>query len=73
MQQWRNAIASHIQKCSTWQQLQQLWNLILHDHTKHNSQYDDSVLPFLEKIWTKSQEAIPKKSQGLEESAILLP
>jgi predicted peptidase len=52
MEQWKNAIACHIQKCSTCQQLEQLWNAILHDHTKHNPQYDNSVFPFLEKLWT---------------------
>jgi predicted peptidase len=50
MEQWKNAIACQIQKCSTWQQLEHLWNAILHDHTKHNSQYDNSVFAFLEKI-----------------------
>ena len=52
MEQWKNAIACQIQKCSTWQQLEHLWNAILHDHTKHNSQYDNCVFPFLQKIWT---------------------
>ncbi len=53
MEQWKNAVACQLQKCSTQQQLQHLWNAIEHDHTKHNSQYADSVLPFLKKIWTK--------------------
>ncbi len=52
MEQWKNAIACQIQKCSTWQQLEHLWNAIVHDHTKHNCQYDNSVFPFVEKIWT---------------------
>ena len=52
MEQWKNAIACQSQKCSTWQHLEHLWNAILHDHTKHNSQYDNSVFPFLEKLWT---------------------
>jgi len=52
MEQWKNAIACQIQKCSTWQQLEHLWNAILHDHTKHNPQYDNYVFPFLEKLWT---------------------
>ncbi len=58
IEQWKNAVACQLQKCSTSQQLQQLWNAILHDHTKHNSQYDDCVLPFLEKIWAKCRDAI---------------
>jgi len=53
MEQWKNAIACQLQKCSTQQQLQYLWNAIERDRTKHNSQYADSVLPFLKKIWAK--------------------
>jgi hypothetical protein len=53
MEQWKNAIACQLQKCSTQQQLQHLWNAIERDRTKHNSQYADSVLPFLKKIWAK--------------------
>jgi hypothetical protein len=60
IQQWKNAIACQLQKCSTQQQLKHLWNAIEHDHTKHNSQYADSVLPFLKKIWEKCQEMTPK-------------
>ena len=59
MEQWKNAIACQLQKCSTQQQLQHLWNAIERDseallrsadRTKHNSQYADSVLPFLKNI-----------------------
>lgn len=57
MEQWKNAIACQLQKCSTHQQLQQLWNVIEFDNTKHKKQYADAVLPFLKKIWAKSQEA----------------
>lgn len=53
MEQWKNAIACQLQKCSTQQQLQHLWNAIERDRTKHNSQYADSVLPFLKNIWAK--------------------
>jgi len=53
MEQWKNAIACQLQKCSTRQQLQHLWNAIERDRTKHNSQYVNSVLPFLKKIWEK--------------------
>ena len=52
MEQWKNAVACQIQKCSTWQHLEHLWNAIVHDHIKHNCQYDNSVFPFVEKIWT---------------------
>ncbi|HAJ62244.1 MAG TPA: hypothetical protein DCP31_25885 [Cyanobacteria bacterium UBA8543] len=53
MEQWKNAIACQLQKCSTKQQLQHLWNGIERDHKKHNQQYTNSVLPFLKKIWAK--------------------
>lgn len=73
IEQWKNAVACQLQKCSTSQQLQQLWNAILHDHTKHNSQYDDCVLPFLEKIWEKCHSVIPRELQGFEKSDIGCP
>jgi len=47
------AIACQLQKCSTKHQLKHLWNAIERDHTKHNSQYADSVVPFLKNIWEK--------------------
>jgi hypothetical protein len=64
LEQWKNAIAYQLQKCTTWEQLEHLWNAITFDHTKHNKQHDASVLPFLEKIWLKCQEAIPKDIEG---------
>jgi hypothetical protein len=63
MEQWKNAVACQLQKCSTKQQLQHLCNAIEYDHTKHNQQYSDSVLPFLKKIWAKCQETISKLSE----------
>lgn len=50
LEQWKNAVACQLQKCSTTEQLQQLWNAIIFDHTKHKNQYPVSVLPFLENI-----------------------
>ncbi len=70
LEQWKNAVACQLQKCSTWEPLEHLWNAIKFDQTKHNNQYAASVFPFLEKIWLKCQEAIPKVSQNLEENAI---
>ncbi len=55
MEQWKNAIACQLQKCTTIEQLEHLWNAITVDHTKHHKQYDNCVLPFLEKIWDKCQ------------------
>lgn len=53
MEQWKNAIACQLQKCSTKQQLQHLWNAIENDYTKHNKQYANSVVIFLKTIWAK--------------------
>jgi hypothetical protein len=63
LEQWKNAIACQLQKCTTREQLEHLWNAITFDHTQHNKQYVASVLPFLEKICLKCEEAIPKGSQ----------
>ena len=64
IEQWKNAVACQVQKCLTQEQLQHLWNAITFDHTKHQQQYADSVLPFMKKILAKCQEAISKKSQN---------
>ena len=64
IEQWKNAVACQVQKCLTQEQLQHLWNAITFDHTKHQQQYADSVLPFLKKILAKCQEAISQKSQN---------
>ena len=60
LEHWKNAVACQLQKCSTREQLQQLWNAITFDHTQHKNQYLVSVLPFLENIWLKCLEAIPE-------------
>jgi hypothetical protein len=53
LQQWRNAVACQMQKCSTWQELRSLWLAIEFDYRKHKEQYDDKHYPFLSQIWTK--------------------
>ncbi|NET08007.1 MAG: hypothetical protein F6K16_25530 [Symploca sp. SIO2B6] len=53
LQQWLNATACQIQKCSTWQQLRQLWFAIEADYKKHEKQYQEHSYQFLSKIWTK--------------------
>ncbi|NER28437.1 MAG: hypothetical protein F6J89_12580 [Symploca sp. SIO1C4] len=50
LQQWQNAVACQLQKCSTWQEIKHLWSAIQNDYKKHEKQYNDSVLPFLEGI-----------------------
>ncbi len=66
IEQWKNAIACQLQKCTTIEQLEHLWNAITFDHAKHNKQYADSILPFLEKIWLKCQAAMPKELRSYE-------
>jgi len=63
MEQWKNAVAYQLQQCTTQEQLQHLWNAIEHDRIKHKTQYANSVLPFLNKIWAKCQETCPKVSE----------
>ncbi|NEO33747.1 MAG: hypothetical protein F6K36_25665 [Symploca sp. SIO3C6] len=53
LQQWFNATACQIQKCTTWQQLRQLWLAIEADYKKYNKQYQEQSYEFLSKIWTK--------------------
>jgi hypothetical protein len=62
IEQWKNALACQLQKCSTCYELQHLWNAITFDHTKYTKQYADSALSFLNKIFKKFQETIPKES-----------
>lgn len=56
--QWQNAVACQLQKCSTSQQLQQLWSKIKLDFKEHKKQYDDVVISFLETVKTKFQKNI---------------
>lgn len=53
LQQWQNAVACQIQKCSTWQQLRQLWLAIDDDYKRHKKQYNGEHYPSLCKIWSK--------------------
>ncbi|NEO33783.1 MAG: hypothetical protein F6K36_25850 [Symploca sp. SIO3C6] len=53
LQQWLNATACQIQKCTTWQQLRQLWLAIEADYKKHEKQYQEHSYQFLSNIWTK--------------------
>lgn len=53
LRQWLNAVAYHIQNCSTCQQLHFLWLAIEEDCQKHKKQYHEEYCPFLCQIWTK--------------------
>ncbi len=64
MEQWKNAIACQLQKCTTIEQLEHLWNAITVDHTNYHKQYNNCVLPFLEKIWAKCKETITDSLQA---------
>jgi hypothetical protein len=63
IEQWKNAVACQLQKYLTQEQLQKVWNAVEFDHTQHQQQYADSILPFLKKIRAKCQESISTKSQ----------
>jgi hypothetical protein len=58
MEQWKNAVACQIQQCITWQQLEHLWNAIIHDQIKHKLQYEHTVLAFIRKIWNRQVQAV---------------
>ena len=66
LRQWRNAAASHIQNCSTCQQLRQLWVAIEEDYQQHSKQYDDEHYPFLCKIWTKCWDTLWHEQEFLD-------
>ncbi|NER29728.1 MAG: hypothetical protein F6J89_19450 [Symploca sp. SIO1C4] len=53
LQKWQNAIACQIQKCSTWQQLRQLWLEMEIDKKRHKKQYSDEPYSFLCQFWEK--------------------
>lgn len=53
LQQWRNAAACQMQKCSTWQELQSLWLAIEFDFKRHKEQYNDEHYPFLSQMCVK--------------------
>ncbi len=55
LQQWRNAAASQIQNCLTFQEMHLLWTAIENDYLKYNQQYDEKYQLFLSKIWEKLQ------------------
>ncbi|NEO99621.1 MAG: hypothetical protein F6K58_13265 [Symploca sp. SIO2E9] len=50
LEQWKNAVACQIQKCSTVPQLQKLWREILLDYRKYKKQYEKGSRLFFRKI-----------------------
>lgn len=59
LQEWQNAVACQIQKCSNKEQLESLWPMIEKDEKKHKTQYKESVVPCLLKIWRKCWVKFP--------------
>lgn len=58
VEKWRNAVACQIQKCGTFDELQQLANAIRRDWKKYKKQYEDVVLRFIERIWDQRKKVI---------------
>ncbi|NEO98922.1 MAG: hypothetical protein F6K58_09645 [Symploca sp. SIO2E9] len=50
LEQWKNAVACQIQKCSTLPQLQKLWREIITDYRKYKKQYSKSDRQFFRQI-----------------------
>ncbi|MBD2180959.1 hypothetical protein H6S82_02880 [Planktothrix sp. FACHB-1355] len=51
----------YIQKCSSWEDWEKLWNAIRIDRRKHCKQYEDSLVQFWQEIWAKRSDALPSK------------
>jgi hypothetical protein len=74
LQEWQNAVACQIQKCSTRQQLQSLWQMIEKDEKKHKTPYNDDFMPFLLQIWrqcwVKCPEALTDANELLNQRSL---
>ncbi|NEP02109.1 MAG: hypothetical protein F6K58_26330 [Symploca sp. SIO2E9] len=69
LEQWQNAVACQIQKCSTWQQLRQLLLRMEKDYQQHKKQYSDQSHTFLCQLWEKYWDRL-WNNQELPELAI---
>lgn len=58
LRNWQNAIACQIQKSSTWQQLQKIWQEIIEDSNRHFKQYEESNYQFLRQVWNQRRFAL---------------
>ncbi|GET37528.1 hypothetical protein [Microseira wollei] len=65
LEQWKNALASHMQKCETLQQLNFLKSAISRDSKKYGKQYNDAVKLFLHQIWQKCQEKLLREREAI--------
>ena len=67
LRQWRNAVASQIQKCQTLSQLNSLWIAIELDWHRYSAQYSDKYLKFVRQIWNKTFASLSQSgSSGLK-------
>ncbi len=73
LEQWKNAVACQLQKCTTREQLEHLWNAIIFDNKQHNKQYNNLVFSFLEKICSKCQATISKDSPSYSPFSLTHP
>ncbi|NEP01887.1 MAG: hypothetical protein F6K58_25175 [Symploca sp. SIO2E9] len=65
LEQWKNAVACQIQKCSAIPQLQKLWLEIIKDYRKHKKQYDKGTRQFLRKIRLQRWNTLRQKLRGM--------
>ncbi|NET05021.1 MAG: hypothetical protein F6K09_27095 [Merismopedia sp. SIO2A8] len=61
LEQWKNAVACQIQKCSTIPQLQKLWLDIIKDCRKYKKQYEKGIRQFLLRIRLQRGEALEQQ------------
>lgn len=64
LQQWQNASACQIQKCSNWQQLRQLWLEIEIDYKQYNKQYNEKSHSSLCEIWEQYWDRLWKDQES---------
>lgn len=62
LRQWLNAIACHIQNCSSGHKLRQLWNEIEADRIQHHKQYDSKSHLFLSEIYSQKKTFVKSLS-----------
>ena len=59
LEKWKNAVACQIQKCTSHQQLDKLWDLIENDRKKYSKQYRvEAFKAFIKKVWNKQWEKL---------------
>ncbi|NER31026.1 MAG: hypothetical protein F6J89_26260 [Symploca sp. SIO1C4] len=61
LEQWKNAVACQIQKCSAIPQLQKLWLDIIKDCRKYKKQYETGSRQFFRKIRLQRWEFLRQK------------